>query len=176
MTLVGFPVKANSQRASEAFSPTCQRCRSLHGLSKTEGSGNSSWFLHHWSSRDTGQCRILSLKSALSLARCLQAGLALGGKAAIPPVNMLVDFFPTSLISLILLKGGSLYTVTSNKLEGQRAESENVGAGGGAFKKMVKSYVRRESVIYTKSRGWIYQLYCESLLTSEHLQLIMGLF
>lgn len=97
MILLGFPVKANSQRASEAFSPTCQRGRSLHGLSKAEGAGNASCLLHHWSSRNTGQYRILSLKSALSLGRCLQAALALEGRAVIPPVNMLADFFSKQL-------------------------------------------------------------------------------
>lgn len=66
---------------------------------------------------------------------------------------MLADFFSTSLISLILLKGRPLPTVTSSKLEGKTTESKIVGAGGSAFKKMVKSYVRRESVIYTKWLG-----------------------
>lgn len=176
MIRLGFPVKANSQRASEVFSPTCQRGRSLHGLSKAEGAGNASCLLHHWSSRNTGQYRILSLKSALSLGRCLQAALALEGRAVIPPVNMLADFFPSSLISLILLKGRSLPTVTSSKLEGQRTESENVGAGRRAFLKMVKGCVRRGSVFHIKCRGWVFQLYCESLLTPEHLQFTMGLF
>lgn len=164
------------ETASESFSSSCQsqRCRNLHGLSKAEGAGNSSCFLHHWSSRDNGQCRILSLKSSLSLARCLQAGLVLEDKTVIPPQNMLADFFSTSLISLILLKSRPPPTVTSRKLEGKTTESENVGARGSAFKKMVKSYVGREPVIYTKWLGLPAMLWVT--FNIEHLKFTTGLF